>query len=721
MKKIIMLLVFVQLVLLSVFSLNEYNAFKNNQLLYKDTSSITIEIKSQVERGTSLKSFDYLRNLSEKYQVSISKYIFRNEKDLIIYTTDTMLNGQVELEKGAFPSLHSNQFVSMKNRISEDQVGIIKQSEPQLMITIKNLNEANNFGENGIYYIGTTNDVTLKQIVSDLNRDIATAEIFNENNSYMNYTTFGENLLLVVSIGIVALCIFIAFAYYIVDKLKVISILRTVGFSSERVSLYLIRDILKPMLLSTLSAYIVCTTYYWLFYQADYLKELSCIYMLYSFFVVFIYVLFLFLSLCFIVRNSRITVSIKGRKPFAVLAFVNYCLKFIFVGFLLFSINQLLENTSTLEAKLSNLSVWEKTQNVYTTVTTYTGRGNDYELNKKLKNYYIDLEQNHKAFLMNAANYSDTGDGELLYELNTNGEDTLISPSGKMVIINTNYLEYNPIKASTITVEDQIIDNENTLNIFVPNKLKSLEEKIYEKYKRWFYFQKVEVANVYNKEANKKLDSTKLEELSINIIYVKDNQNYFTFSPDIGEENGFLITDPIAIILKQNLADQVYKAFLSSSFYFHSNSADPYSILRPLITKNDVQSSIQRVKPVYNVYGKEIESLQSQKRMNSIIVFILAMSNFIVTFNIVASYYQKNKIKLYIQKLFGYSMLKRNWSMLILLILINVVPILIAVMMYGENLLVYGGLIIGLEILVGIFIDQVIFKKTFNSIIKGER
>ncbi len=65
------------------------------------------------------------------------------------------------------------------------------------------------------------------------------------------------------------------------------------------------------------------------------------------------------------------------------------------------------------------------------------------------------------------------------------------------------------------------------MNIIVPNSKKGLEKDIKNTFLDYFYFQKVEVANIYNKALDLPAVALSKEDLSVNIIYAENNQDYF--------------------------------------------------------------------------------------------------------------------------------------------------------------------------------------------------
>lgn len=93
-----------------------------------------------------------------------------------------------------------------------------------------------------------------------------------------------------------------------------------------------------------------------------------------------------------------------------------------------------------------------------------------------------------------------------------------------------------------------------------------------------------------------------------------------------------------------------------------------------------------------------------------------------ITYNIVVSYYERNKYKLYIKKLFGYSAISRNILLILSLVLVNIISITIAasIISVKTNIAIFGLLILFVEIVIAILLDRIISNSSFSKIIKGE-
>ncbi|HGS8849826.1 TPA: DUF1430 domain-containing protein, partial [Clostridioides difficile] len=259
-------------------------------------------------------------------------------------------------------------------------------------------------------------------------------------------------------------------------------------------------------------------------------------------------------------------------------------------------------------------------------------------------------------------------------------------------------------------------------NLLVPKKLQVHENDIKKEFRELFYFEKIEVENMYNEKLNRGLNKTKESDLNVNIIYVDNNQSYFTYNSFVMEDNRNLIDDPIVIIDIDNIDDSFYLSYISRCVYFNSKKLDALADISNIIESQGVEAYIQSLHAVYNEYGLEINKLEKYLNSEIFTIIIIAISNLMITYNIVASYYERNKYKLYIKKIFGYSTTARSMLLIVSLILTNIIPISIISTRVdlSNNIILFGFLILVVEVIISIILDKIISNSSFNKIIKGE-
>lgn len=214
------------------------------------------------------------------------------------------------------------------------------------------------------------------------------------------------------------------------------------------------------------------------------------------------------------------------------------------------------------------------------------------------------LMEEKNAFVVDTYNYQPIDEsGTPLFETNDlDGLPVEISPYGHCIRVSTTYLRYNPIQILDGSLDEKIVYDDKILNIMVPEQYRSEESDIIEAYKKLFYFEKIEVANIYNETLSIQLDKTETDDLGINIIYVSDGQSYFTFNADICPETNNRITDPIVVIYTQNIHPSYAHSFMTHCVIFQSNSKDTqgaYKEIEPIISDCAATDSYKKVYSVY--------------------------------------------------------------------------------------------------------------------------
>ncbi len=252
---------------------------------------------------------------------------------------------------------------------------------------------------------------------------------------------------------------------------------------------------------------------------------------------------------------------------------------------------------------------WSAYKNFYTTVIHYTGEDDStqkyLEIAERSAELFSLLEENVGAFVCDAYNYQCIDDdGTLLYTLNNISFPEEIAPNGRSIRVSKNYFRYNPIETSDGNdLIKQIIYDDLTLNVLVPEKYCDMEDEIIEAYRRNFFFEKVQAENDYNEMAgiDERLDIA-TESLNINVIYVKDGQSYFIFRSDCAPATDNIIIDPVVQIYTSNIHRNYAHSFLSQWTYFYSEKVTADEAYRDIAA--DVEAcgaaeSLQRVVSVY--------------------------------------------------------------------------------------------------------------------------
>lgn len=252
---------------------------------------------------------------------------------------------------------------------------------------------------------------------------------------------------------------------------------------------------------------------------------------------------------------------------------------------------------------------WSAYKNFYTTSIKYTGEDDSdkkyLEIAERSMELFSLLEENEGAFVCDVYNYqSIDDDGTFLYTMNGMNYPQEIDPNGRSIRVSKNYFKYNPIEPiDKSEINEQIIYDDLTLNLLVPEKYRDMEKQIIEAYRERFYFEKVQATNDYNEMAgiDERLDISK-DSLNVNIIYVKDGQRYFSFRSDCAATTDNYITDPVVQIYTSNIHCNYAHSFLTQWTYFYSEkgSADEaYQDIKADVEACGAEESLQRVVSVY--------------------------------------------------------------------------------------------------------------------------
>lgn len=721
MKKIIYVLFTIELLIVSLLGLNIVKDNEINNILYNDTTSISVMFKDYKKFNKNYSK--WIKDIADENNVTISKYVFNNNEKLSIYTTDTSLNNNIKLKSGEFPNTNtnSNEFISNINTNNSNQVGKFSTMSKDISILIRDFDKISEVGESGILYISTQNKDTINKILKELNvdRSIFVARLHDRyvnSNLYLNPSIIRDLILII-------LCFLATIIHYSISVSREASILRLNGYSKLDIITRVIRSILRIMILSSITSLLI----YIIYILKLNLGVRACLYfVIFSIICILINIFISILIVGFNIRSSKYVLTLNGKKPYGFVNIIHFTLKIVFVSFLILSINNCILNYNILQTQLGNLSEWDKAKNVYNLTLKDTGEqslGKEEVIkNAKIKGFYKSLVEEKDAFLIDTTNFEKLENGSYMYEINSKGKKPEVSQYGKNIKINKNYLKVNPIYSNGKKIFNLIDYDDKTINLLVPKKLQVHENEIKKEFRELFYFEKIEVENMYNEELNRDLNKTKKSDLNVNIIYVDNNQSYFTYNSLVMDDNRNLINDPIAIVDIDNIDDSFYLSYISRCVYFNSKKLDALADISKIIEAQGVEANIQSLRAVYNEYGLEINKLEKYLNSEIFTIIIIAISNLMITYNIVVSYYERNKYKLYIKKIFGYSATARSILLIISLILTNVIPIgIISTRVdLSNNIVLFGLLILVVEVIISIILDKIISNSSFNKIIKGE-
>ena len=241
---------------------------------------------------------------------------------------------------------------------------------------------------------------------------------------------------------------------------------------------------------------------------------------------------------------------------------------------------------------------------IYTTQVQYTGEDDPVqylEIAARSAHLLAELEDKAGAFVADFYNYQAMDDaGTPLYTMNGMQFAEEIDPNGHCIRVSRNYFAHNPIEtADGSNLTEQFVYDDLTLNLLVPEKYQDMEEDIVAAHRERFYFEKVEAENSYNQEAglSDRMNIAK-EDLKINIIYVKDGQDYFSFRSDCAPQTGCHVEDPVVQIYTGNIHCNYAHSFMSQWVYIPSeaeSAEEAYQEISDMIRSCGAEESVQKL------------------------------------------------------------------------------------------------------------------------------
>lgn len=241
---------------------------------------------------------------------------------------------------------------------------------------------------------------------------------------------------------------------------------------------------------------------------------------------------------------------------------------------------------------------------IYTTQVQYTGEDDPVqylEIAARSAHLLAELEDKAGAFVADFYNYQAMDDaGTPLYTMNGMQFAEEIDPNRHCIRVSRNYFAHNPIEtADDSNLTEQFVYDDLTLNLLVPEKYQDMEEDIVAAHRERFYFEKVEAENSYNQEAgiSDRINIAK-EDLKINIIYVKDGQDYFSFRSDCAPQTGCHVEDPVVQIYTGNIHCNYAHSFMSQWVYIPSeaeSAEEAYQEISDMIRSCGAEESVQKL------------------------------------------------------------------------------------------------------------------------------
>jgi len=715
-KKLLHILFFIQLTTLAIFAVSVFNMTNVLNILYNGNARISLA--SADAEGINLHERDFLLNHLYDKGIHISRHIYSDHYNVTIYTTDTAISNRLPTNGRMQTNLTPNFVISAIGSLLFDFY-------ERLNVTVSNINESSLAAE-GVYSISLTDPIEINNLVETLNHNSLPVVLIQINNRsiveiflLMSFAFFTQFTALHV---FMLLCTFIILIQYAIGQLKSGAVLLMHGHSSISLAKSIALNTTKLFFVPYLVASILFFAYglFIIGYSAIFMLLLLLYFSVACLALLCVYITFIYAITHICLRNISANNILKGRKPYFFIHISNNILRIFVFIFLFTTLGTVLADIEASRNRVSMQPTWGRAQHIHRMRISFIGGQPDrldiefYGL-KDLVSLHEYLSENHNSFIMNSQGHFHREFFNRAYEY-----DDLLDSLFLYVRVSPNYFYFNPIFSVDGTpVEDRLIIDDNVLNILVPVAFKPYHDFIIAEYLYLFYFNKVRVDNIYNSELGLNLNRTPKEDLSVNIIYVKNNQTYFTFNTRMRYEENINLTDPLVIVHTGSEHASFLLASFGTSYFLYSREYNLYNELSLALERHN-RLSIPIFESVYEENANVVLMFKGEVVRNIAFIILLALMGFVITYILSVSHIEKNKYEIYVKSLFGHGFCKRNEKFLTSFFIYSFVIATASVAIMGAAILLLLLCFFTIDLLIYAFIEQMAVSKTFSTVIKGE-
>lgn len=734
MKKAIRLVFILQLIVLTILGAVIYFQNSYMSLFYKDISYIDVLVSDD-------KAFNAFLSWTEERGIVVSRISINPDNEITLYVSDWALSDNLVLLEGSVPE--RGEFVSDIITHEMTQSGIMKRLLPNYNFKIHGLYEPEQFNFTSLYAITTTSINEINEMKEELALEGVTIypnEIYNGNSVFLLLSSFSRMhiILVLIFLCVSTLVMFVLLTQFVVQQAKSINIYITLGYSRLRIIYSIISDLffgktwigIVGGLYIILSIVLLSIDVYRPFYM-----QIVTLYLVLSILISCIYAIFLSCELLvyLIKRRNKLSLALKGMKPNIIVQMANYFVKLVSVLLLFVAITFLVVLYEKFATEKHNMQSWIDVKDIYKVSMSDVGQDYDLsievELHKKITDLYQHLTAENNAFFMDAddiyamevygVDYPLTG-------LVTNGFSTHIT-------VSPNYFQFNPIFTSEgIPIEQELIYADNVLNILVPESLSSIYDELKEQFLDYFEFYRFGIyENVYSDASNDLWNPSRQKDLEVNIIPVKTGQSYFTLSPDIRQDDGNKILDPVVVVYTDNFHPSSTFTKTSRCLYFQyddSHEMAPNDYLAEIVGMDDFVFASSVWKDVFD----RVSQLQRNYFTTIFLAIFIIFGYFVTSFSLFANYFMRNRYAVTIKTLWGFGVYRRYCSACVMLFSPTLLAIFLFVLVATSRLarlfptislqgiILVDMFVVGIDILYFVFMEKILSKKSMNSILKGE-
>lgn len=649
-------------------------------------------------------------------QAEILKYV--------LLTTETAYFKQMQLSSGDVfkpkDTFEGNAFLSTVHMKDTNQKGVIKDFGDNHTITIKPLQTSyEHLPMAGRYVVEGVDDKSydafLKLFSKKLNqhfkpKQYIVADDFKRNLSN-NEEAFGSPINSLSYIQYIVFTVLLCFLiYYVFNEAKRIGVIKMHGVSNVRLWFIVIGRTIASMFVLSLGISLLA---------AAFVKNVTSGF-IYT--IVFdqckTYLTITVLSFVsyFYISKIKVNQIIKNRKDTKGIFVLNSLLKvtcsiiFVLLG------TSMLGQYITVKEKQENLKNWEKNKDYGVFYPLSVGNDEEQGMHKTESSINGDLYpilNKMGAVLIDSKDYEEL---RLILSKDYKGI--------RSVTVNNNYLHEFPLY-DIYNQRVQVSEDAENWILLVPEKYQNREKEILR-----FFEERRKPAIEYEEKRMHREVPNHLRNRQIEIIWIKNNQEIFSFNPDVYKSNHNKIKDEIIEVMTEK------NSFVEErDLILGGGAKDPlkiklidrdagltYKALEPELKRLGLEDNLKYLVTVDQYILKDIYDLQKTMKMlltvtGGLIVGIL----FLVTQNMII-YFNKNQQKIVVHRLFGVSFFRTYRGYMLLFVLTWVVQLSICFIVKKEfdiKFLVVVAMLIFIEFTASIIALISMERRNKTTVIKG--
>ncbi|PFX55620.1 bacteriocin-associated protein [Bacillus wiedmannii] len=643
----------------------------------------------------------------------------------VLLTTETIYFKQFQLSGGDVlkpkDTFQGNAFLSTVHTKDTKQKGVIKDFGDNHVITIKPLQTSyEHLPMAGRYVVEGVDDKSydafLKLFSKKLNQHFKPKQYIVADDFKRNLSNNEEALdspinslsYIQYMVFIVLLCFLI---YYVFNEAKRIGVIKMHGVSNLRLWFIVIGRTIASMFVLSIGISVLATAF---------VKNVT------SGFIYTImfdqcktYLIITILSLVsyFYISKIKVNQMIKNRKDTKGIFVFNTLLKvtcsiiFVLLG------TSILEQYITVKEKQVNLKNWEKNKDYGVFYPLSVGNDEEQQgMHKTASSINGDLYpilNKMGAVLIDSKEYEEI-------ELSRNKDYKGIWS----VTLNNNYLREFPlydIHNQRVQVSE---DTENWI-LLVPEKYQNREKEILR-----FFEERRKPAIEYEEKRMHREVPNHLRNRKIDIIWIKNNQEIFSFNPDVYKSDNNKIRDEIIEVMTEKNSfvgerDLILGGGANDPLKIKLIKRDAgltYKTLEPELKRLGLDDNLRYLVTVDQYISKDIYNLQKTMKIlltvtSGLIVGIL----FLVTQNIIV-YFNKNQQKIVVHRLFGVDFFRTYKGYMLQFVLMWIVQLSICFIVKKEfdlKLLTVVAMLILIEFTASIIALITMERRNKKTVIKG--